>query len=913
MASVRQPSFAAGELAPALYGRTDLPRYLAGLRRCYNFFVSRQGNAVSRAGAQFLGLANASILSLSREIGGLYEQLVQGGTVKLVPFLYSDTDTTQNYVLEFGYQSLRIWKNGALLTFTLTGVIPYISATLYKLRWVQSGDTLTLTHPDYPPATLQRVGTDATWTYAVLTFSRLPPQTLLPSSPSTATVDETSWNLWSVDLANHPLQLWSWLVTELIEGVNGNVSESAPVKCNGVFYYTGQWNVFMSYQTGTIVTYTNSVGNVRFARALSTVPPNTKPPDSGYNTYWTVVTPYDNMHTYGLPDACADYTVSPPICYESQNSPNFNQSLTNTAYWKTQGETGSNQVDSYAGADTSVCLYPDRPVLIHLQGPNTPPAPASGTFVGYRIYRGRAGIYGWVGDSLGPTFTDMGLTPDLTTSPPEGIDPFDTTPGDDYTAEPPTAVTYFQDRLVMGGTPTRPASIFASATGDYSNFDQHLVAVDSDSVIFNLLARKREVIRWLVGLDKLFVGTNSGIWVVEGAGQSPLAADSVDAHVYSDVGTDWPNPLIIGGSVLYARDKGTGVRGLQFDWQRGGYASASLSDPAEHLFLGYSIADWCFAEDPWALAWIARNDGLLLSGTFCAEDNLWAWAQHQIQGPVAADTVGGRQVISVCSITEGQEDVLYLALAGIPIVTTPYNSGTTYGVGSYVTDGSGNIYRSLQNANTGNLLSNNSWWVPWGSPTGTAWIMRLSTRLLNAAKDPVCLDSYIEAANPTVTAGSITITIPSTTFLGGIFIGIPMMANIDGTISGPYTPILFSGSIMVTIPINANTSPTNAPKFARIGFPYNCELELLDLPEGRTQRKVVEEADFECIGTGTLLVGADSSHLSTTKAISATNQLLRAPVKGNWNTAGRAFLRQLNPVPLTVVGVTRKTETDEDP
>ena len=140
-----------------------------------------------------------------------------------------------------------------------------------------------------------------------------------------------------------------------------------------------------------------------------------------------------------------------------------------------------------------------------------------------------------------------------------------------------------------------------------------------------------------------------------------------------------------------------------------------------------------------------------------------------------------------------------------------------------------------------------------------------------------------------------------------------MMANIDGTISGPYTPILFSGSIMVTIPINANTSPTNAPKFARIGFPYNCELELLDLPEGRTQRKVVEEADFECIGTGTLLVGADSSHLSTTKAISATNQLLRAPVKGNWNTAGRAFLRQLNPVPLTVVGVTRKTETDEDP
>lgn len=40
-----QPSFSAGEMAPATYGRVDLARYYTGLRTCRNFQVLPEGES----------------------------------------------------------------------------------------------------------------------------------------------------------------------------------------------------------------------------------------------------------------------------------------------------------------------------------------------------------------------------------------------------------------------------------------------------------------------------------------------------------------------------------------------------------------------------------------------------------------------------------------------------------------------------------------------------------------------------------------------------------------------------------------------------------------------------------------------------------------------------------------------------
>ena len=48
----RQESFAGGELAPELHGRTDTVKYSTGLATCRNMIVERSGAVTARAGTK---------------------------------------------------------------------------------------------------------------------------------------------------------------------------------------------------------------------------------------------------------------------------------------------------------------------------------------------------------------------------------------------------------------------------------------------------------------------------------------------------------------------------------------------------------------------------------------------------------------------------------------------------------------------------------------------------------------------------------------------------------------------------------------------------------------------------------------------------------------------------------------------
>ena len=93
-----QNSFASGELAPTMWGRTDLARYKSGLAVCRNFFVDYRGGVSSRAGTSFVGIGPA-----------------QSGPIRLLPFIFS---STQAYVLEFTDSLIRFIYQGAYVTET---------------------------------------------------------------------------------------------------------------------------------------------------------------------------------------------------------------------------------------------------------------------------------------------------------------------------------------------------------------------------------------------------------------------------------------------------------------------------------------------------------------------------------------------------------------------------------------------------------------------------------------------------------------------------------------------------------------------------------------------------------------------------------------------------------------------------
>ena len=84
-------SFVSGEFSAKMDGRTDFDKYASGVKTMENFLVHPQGSATRRVGTQHI----AEVKDSSKK-------------TRLIPFEFS---TTQTYILEFGDQYIRFFKD----------------------------------------------------------------------------------------------------------------------------------------------------------------------------------------------------------------------------------------------------------------------------------------------------------------------------------------------------------------------------------------------------------------------------------------------------------------------------------------------------------------------------------------------------------------------------------------------------------------------------------------------------------------------------------------------------------------------------------------------------------------------------------------------------------------------------------
>lgn len=104
-----QPSFTAGELSPSLYARVDLTKYQTGLKTAKNVFIYPHGGVANRAGLEFC------------------EEVKDSSRVtRMIPFQFN---TTQNYVLEFGQEYMRVLKDGQQVLSTTARTITSIAGS----------------------------------------------------------------------------------------------------------------------------------------------------------------------------------------------------------------------------------------------------------------------------------------------------------------------------------------------------------------------------------------------------------------------------------------------------------------------------------------------------------------------------------------------------------------------------------------------------------------------------------------------------------------------------------------------------------------------------------------------------------------------------------------------------------------
>ena len=146
-------SFVSGEFSAKMDGRSDFDKYSSGTKTLENFLIHPQGAATRRVGTKFV----AEVKDSTKK-------------TRLIPFEFS---TTQTYVLEFGDQYIRFYKDkGQILSGGSAYEIstPYLEAELFDIKFAQSADVMYIVHPNHETNKLSRTG-HTSWSLDEVVFT----------------------------------------------------------------------------------------------------------------------------------------------------------------------------------------------------------------------------------------------------------------------------------------------------------------------------------------------------------------------------------------------------------------------------------------------------------------------------------------------------------------------------------------------------------------------------------------------------------------------------------------------------------------------------------------------------------------------------------------------------------------------
>lgn len=211
MATTRQTSFAAGELDPKLWGRNDLSIFNHGLRHALNFFITKQGAAVSRPGLGYCGS-----VPVAHPIDPGEPDIALSDNIRLIPFHYSDT---QSAILEFGPKYIRVWQNGAVLEdppgTPVTVSTNLTSSQIWSIKYMQSGNVMWFVCGSGSLSSLYTLTRDSNTSYTLQESlpGLIPTGTIIDVDAATRTTGfmlRTDATMIGVTDTSHPDREWVW-------------------------------------------------------------------------------------------------------------------------------------------------------------------------------------------------------------------------------------------------------------------------------------------------------------------------------------------------------------------------------------------------------------------------------------------------------------------------------------------------------------------------------------------------------------------------------------------------------------------------------------------------------------------------------------------------------------------------------
>ncbi len=234
----------------------------------------------------------------------------------------------------------------------------------------------------------------------------------------------------------------------------------------------------------------------------------------------------------------------------------------------------------------------------------------------------------------------------------------------------PVAISFFQERLAMGGASSYPDRVDFSKTAGFSSTGATFqptnaagTVADDNAITVVMPSGQINGLRWLSSdLRGLIAGTTKEEFLIRATtfGESITPTNKTVA-LFSSTGSAYIQPVRTVFGTTFVQSARRKMFDIVYSVDQDSLRPIDVNLAADHITRTGVVAA-AYQQEPTNVIWVVRNDGVLIGLTHYPSEKVWGWHRHIIGGYSDVDQTQAPVVESISCIPEpgGTYDELWL-------------------------------------------------------------------------------------------------------------------------------------------------------------------------------------------------------------------------------------------------------------
>lgn len=193
----------------------------------------------------------------------------------------------------------------------------------------------------------------------------------------------------------------------------------------------------------------------------------------------------------------------------------------------------------------------------------------------------------------------------------------------------PTAVGFYEQRLIYAGTSNNPNTLWFSVSASTEDF---IIGTEVDDGIAYTIAGSANKIIWLRGTSKfLAVGAFSDVYQVTGGIDGVITPTSISIRPSNSYGVANINPIGKGTQIFFPQANQLIMRSFEFDFEQDSYTPVDRNTISDHITAS-GMTQISFEEGRPNILWCIKTNGVLIGLTVEELESVSGWHRHETDG-----------------------------------------------------------------------------------------------------------------------------------------------------------------------------------------------------------------------------------------------------------------------------------------